>query len=312
MAAIQAMEEPFAYLIPINDVAKRLFSHAIDYIQLEGDQHHTKFLEEKLHDLSLIMDTPNTDSDLTDESYDIIDNLVPGPELRKGGFVLSLHHEKVPAFPHIGWRAGRGTSKLPHYNIDFLLASPRHAGRSELPSLGIYFRFHPDSGMLMVSAGKKSISYKIDGEWIEIPASSQYVLLKVTNTFRLNRCEYQLVFCVTEGRQKDFFAHRNKWIDRFCRRSPPVAETWQLPSELPYRRIGDIMICKSLAYGGFGWVSKAVDCKTGNLIAVKEVSVRSDRDGYRVVQEANFGKEFEVCRSTNIYLESVNIGSLGR
>jgi hypothetical protein len=42
-------------------------------------------------------------------------------------------------------------------------------------------------------------------------------------------------------------------------------------------------------------VSKEVDCTTGDCVAVKEIYVKSKKEGRRAVEETNFGKEFHVC-----------------
>jgi hypothetical protein len=177
MVLTPVLSELFIYLVPANTAAKHLFSHIIRYIKSASDEYHARFLEEGLQDRLFRKDTSSTDSDLTDALYNTINNLVPEAEPRTGSFVLSFYRDKIPAFPNTSWRAGRGTSRLLYYGVNFLLASPRYARRSELLFLGAYFRFHPGSGMLMLIAGTKSIVYKINGKWVEITPSDQYILL---------------------------------------------------------------------------------------------------------------------------------------
>ena len=282
----------FARLSPSNRSAKRLFAHAIKFMK-SSETCHINCLDETISSSSPSR-SDSTEGELTEASYDEAESVSSESATRSGSFILSFQPEQRPLHPLLGWRAGRGTSGESQYGVDFLLASPRHSGRRRLPTIAFYLRFHTDSAMLMLVAGSKFVEYKVDGRWTEISTSSQHVLLYEVNEIRTGTCEYELRFCLPRRQRTAFNEERDRWISGHLQSRLLSDGSWQIPSAVPYLRTGNVIICSSLAYGGFGWVYLGVDCRTGDLRAIKEGSVKESSHHDAFSREAALGTRLKV------------------
>ena len=114
----------FARLRPNNHVAQSLFSKTFVYVE-KNDEFHLRFMDLTDRQPPTALEEPVESS--TD--YDThADSDAEDPRARRsqhsGHFIFSFDKEREPEVPHLGWRVGRGTSKLKNRNVDFLLASP--------------------------------------------------------------------------------------------------------------------------------------------------------------------------------------------
>jgi len=156
----------FAKLTPRNKIAQGLFSNAHAYVE-QNDPFHLSFM--KCTPSSEKFPTSDEPVESSTEYDTQPDNDAEGYEAQKlqhsGGFVLSLHKERAPEAPRMGWRAGRGSSKFVKRNVDLLLAKPGDVMGKSLASVHVILQFHVKSGFLMLQNGsaKVAVEHNIGG-----------------------------------------------------------------------------------------------------------------------------------------------------
>ena len=287
----------FAKLTPRNSVAQRLFSKAYAYVEQNSAFH-----------LSFMICTPGEQLSRFDEpvesstEYDThLDTDAENDDAQRlqniGYFILSLHRGRVPEKPHFGWRAGRGSSKLPNRNVDLLLAKPGdYLGRS-LASIHMIFRIHRKSGFLMLENGseKVPVEHNIGGNWETLANTERHVLFSKSVIIRAGQCEFELEHTL-DVEQRDAYLHmRDEYIRELLDTSstklnPPLQI---LPGDRCVQR-GRYIEFETRGHGKFGWINQGVDTKTGDMVAIKELRIKNPSERKEVGLEVNIGRRFHV------------------
>ncbi len=100
----------FARVLPVNQLAKRLFSRCYMYAQ-DADPFHLNFMVPLPHGQPVANDEPFESSTDYDSHYS--DDVDIDETLQWGSFILSFEESRWPEFPHLGWRFGHGSAKFP-------------------------------------------------------------------------------------------------------------------------------------------------------------------------------------------------------
>jgi hypothetical protein len=294
----------FAHLVPANIQAQRLFAKSFEYIRFSKDDYHGKFIDHKVRYQPAIID--QTDS----TSYDEDNDQASEPESR-GYYVLSLSDGLLPDQPIKGWRVGKGTAKASkNRNVDLLLAKPRDRKTKDLAGIHLFFRFHPQSFMLMLVAGdpEKPVQYKVDGMWKDMKYPSQHVIYQHINRLRLGDCEYDLIYTISEELRKEFLDIQTEYLRSYSIGFKPTeySGSWTFPPEGGFLKQGPVLMCTSLSYGTFGWVSVGIEVDSGDLVAVKEVAIKRKSDQAQICLEEEIGRSFKVIPSATHQISSRN------
>lgn len=287
----------FAKLIPRNRVAQLLFSKSYVYVE-KNDTFHLKFMDCSDDKAKLLSFDEPVESSTDYDSHGETDT--EGSDLRNthhlGHFVFSFNEEREPEHPQVGWRVGRGSSKnSSNRGVDLLLAKPGDALSKSLANIHMLFRFNQKSGFLMLKAGspKMPVEYKRSGVWKTLEYENEQIMYQSSTTLRAGTCEYELEYTIAEKNREAYLNARNTFLKL----------TYKSNFKLPLFRIvpGDNCVSRgrylefqTTGSGAFGWITQAVDTKTGDPIAIKEVRITSLTDGLDVMDEVRMGKRFLV------------------
>ena len=130
----------FARLVPRNRIAQRLFSATQIYIE-DNKTFHLRFLQRDDVSSQTALDEPVESS--TDYDSQVEGEIEGFRPENSGYFVLSLDHERVPEFPHLGWRVGRGSKKFAaNRGVDLLLSKPCDQLSMSLASIHMILYFN--------------------------------------------------------------------------------------------------------------------------------------------------------------------------
>lgn len=285
----------YAQLRPANDLAKAITQKVGAWIDQEQDEHHRKFCDISVVEEATDFGQETSDSDTTRDSTSVAEDI---PQCH---FVLSFHEEKLPLYPKLGYRVGKGHSDLHHdikYNgVEILLAQPGSQGRKHLSAIHCFFRFNPSSGVLMIASETrlKPLEIFVQGSWKVIPYKDQYALYQQTTRIRFGgRLEYEFVYTVQDDRLLDFGADRDTWLNKVYSQGLVPETLWPLTALHNIRTLGHVLIYNTISTGAFGWVSKGLDPSTGDSIAVKELCIKTKPERIEALKELDVGMQVQV------------------
>lgn len=261
-----------ARLKPVGREAEETFSRLIESDDLSN--FHKQFMFITPYDSATSSSENPFDAD--DESF-----RQPQPrredtpkKLWAGHYLLSTDCTgKAP--PSIGWRVGKGTSKLEDRGVDFLLIPPGLPSRK----VAVYhalIQFHPKSGVLLIKGVSKTlpVEYYVDNKPLLLYAGDVHVLYQAVNRFRLGKLEYHFVYEDLDNDQyTDYVRIRNEALHA-AGAEIPSPRLLALPRR-PHMKHGDIILHESLNSGAFGLVCAAVDARTGAPLAMKEIWIKN-------------------------------------
>lgn len=276
----------YAQLRPANDLAKAITRKVSAWIDQEQDEHHRKVTD---------LGQEANDSDTTHDSTSVAEDI---PQCH---FVLSFHAEKLPLYPKLGYRAGKGHSD-PHHDVNYngveiLLAQPGNQGRKHLSAIHCLFRFNPSSGVLMIvsEARLKLLEIFVQGSWKVIPYKDQYALYQKTTRIRFGgRLEYEFVYTVQDDRLVSFGADRDAWLEYVYGQGLILKTLWPLTALHNIKTLEHVLIYSTISAGAFGWVFKGLDPSTGDSIAVKELCIKTGPERTEALKELDVGKQVQV------------------
>lgn len=287
----------FAKLIPYNSEARRLFSKALTHMEREGDKYHLQFVgyvgNERVEGETVVEEPIESDTD-----YDTADTSQIQRMQSSDHFILSLQDARWPKVLQLGWRAGRGSSRIEERNVEFLLAAPRDSNSRYLAHIHMYFRFNRKSGMLMLVAGssKEPVYYNIAGVWKELMHPSEKLLYQTATMLRVGPFEYELLYTVQENERQSFFQYRNAFLEKLSPGSAlPPASMWKLHLD-QHTMSQRFLVFETTGSGSFGWVNRAVDTDTGDPVVIKELRITKKSEGDDFVHEVTTGERFKVRR----------------
>ncbi len=274
----------FGKLIPANDKARNAFQNAILYINEKAGPYLKQFVIVEGSSNSHNSSEEYSDDSDTDYDTNVGCQSFSESQSLQGYFALSL--DTIPRLARtIGWRIGKGSSKAPDDSrgIDVLLVRPGQKEARKIAAVHALIQFNVDSGALVLIAGsKKSVSYYLENKEIKLPKSSQIVLSRPTNRFRVGDLEYSMTFDVSDT--VTFTQRRDSYLKGVHGRDPPHPKLDPIPQ--PYHaRVGHAVIHNSLGFGTFGWVFVGVDTTTGHPLAVKELRLRRNDQTMRSAKD---------------------------
>ena len=294
----------FAAIYPHDHLAKKLFSRCLTSLKETDNAYHLDFMVATT-ELPLVDDKPVESSTEYDSYHDIdVDE-----SLEPGYFVLSLHGNCLPEFPHLGWRIGRGASKFKNRGVDVLLARPGDPLGKSLMSVHFTLRMSQDCGILMLCTPKtlkSRLEININGRWEPLGPEEERLMYLRSTILRAGRCEYELVYTIGDEHREVFLEKRNYFLDKTVKaKSKAFLRSSYFPGD-------DITICgrylhgTTLGNGTFGWVSSGIDSHTGKLIAIKEVYIKAARSWPEVENEMRIGMLVQVSHSTtNVKIRTI-------
>ncbi|KAI9677073.1 MAG: hypothetical protein M1817_006912 [Caeruleum heppii] len=282
----------FARVLPSNQVARRLFSQC--YIScLKDDPFHLNFMI-PLAEQSAATEEP-VESSTEYDSYHSTGADV-GNALQWGYFVLSLEDSRLPEIPPLGWRFGRGASKLPNRGVDMLLAKPGDIWGKSLASNHFSLRLSNQSGLLMLSCGnakKLELETHINGNWEPLAPGQEQLIFQHSTMLRAGRCEFELQYTIDKDGRKAFLEQRSLFIDHWLKPQTDVYDSFTYVPGDDITIRGRYLQLRTQGHGTFGWVSQGVDTQSGHLIAIKEIRLESRRSWPAIKDELDIGRRVQ-------------------
>ncbi|KAL8804026.1 MAG: hypothetical protein Q9182_002817 [Xanthomendoza sp. 2 TL-2023] len=195
----------------------------------------------------------------------------------------------------IGWRVGRGSSKLEHdppRGVDILLIDPGKISHG-IAAVHARIQIHPQTGVLMLHAVQEDrpIYYYDTRVPIQINSGDSYVLHRQSNMFRLGNLCYTLVFPgIPDEQYPGFLERRNKMMKyhNLPLPHPDISPVWRQE----HTEKGPVILHSSLGSGAFGWVYPAVYRRGGGSAAVKEHKSKDTPEADAIWREIQIGKQF--------------------
>ena len=291
-----------ARIYPVGLVAKQ----ALDRLAKseETSQFHRNYF---CSNKPVVKTEPCSDSeDQSDDGFNtcytwIINSHEPETRLWAGHFVLSLEDLAFEG-SSLGWRAGSGSGRLREQQrgVELLIVPPRSKGHHVAPQHAL-LRFHLKSGILMLCGIHDShpVTYFLDDrkEPILLRKNEKYVLLNTVNRFQLGRLEFKLVFeDLDDEGYSEFLAARNK-IFEMAGLEPPSPYFQAMPRSRYRHILGDIVLHDVISCGTFGMVYAAIDSRTGEPLAVKELRIKDKyvQKSKELQNEIGIATSFPVC-----------------
>lgn len=272
----------FAKLRPANDIARNAFHNAILFINEEASSHHKQFAI--VEGSSIDYDSSGEDAMTSNTEYDTDVSAKQFPTGRiQGCFTLSL--DVQPGLMRtVGWRIGKGSSKLPDSRgVDVLIVRPTQKEAMKVAAVHASVQFNVESGALLLRAAtNKPVWYYLENEEIKLQNKEQKVLSTPTNRFRIGELEYKLTFEVPDV--VTFVRDRNEYLNTVHGREPPHPMLDPIPKP-NHRRLGHVVIHNSFNSGAFGWILAGVDASTGQALAIKELRLRCRDNTVKLAQE---------------------------
>ncbi|KAI4162412.1 MAG: hypothetical protein LQ342_003978 [Letrouitia transgressa] len=270
---------PFATIIPQGSDAERALDPVADDANLH--QWHRSFI-------SVQRKAPPAESgsDLSES-----ERPTTAKEFWSGHYIFRLSN--LPLKPtSIGWRIGRGSSKLEaDRGVDILLIRPRKKTEG-VATVHARIQFHPLSGVLMLVGveDEKPIQYRVhdSNHPTMLRQGQKHVLYQKTNSFTLGNLQYTFVFeDLTQEKYAEFIKRRNILFEDLGHQAPHPALS-AIPRQQDVKR-GPVITHGTLAFGKFGWVYSGVNAATGDPLAVKEHRPKNVQEQRIIDNEIDIG-----------------------
>ena len=265
-----------ARLVPVGLDAEQAFHDVVAFPDLSS--HHRSFIRAewtKKKDTSPVLSSEDTDAE---EDAVRSEQMV---ELWTGHFSLDTSNLDILENPQAGWRVGKGTSRFGKADrgIDILLIRPGRKS-DDVSKLNALISLHEKSGVLMLVglSDTQPITYESSskGSTITLRSGEKHVLYQRENRFSFGKLRFKLEYedfdnarlaAVTERRDRFFF-------ERGIPRPHPLLS--MIPREGHALR-GSAVIHTTFGRGGFGHVQAAVDTRTGEPLAIKNMWIDDER-----------------------------------
>jgi len=261
-----------ARLQPVGREAKEAFSRLIESDELSD--FHKKFMfitPYKLH--TFTFESPS-DTDTGNESNAQQSRREHTPKMLWAGHYLLSTTRPGNSPPTIGWRVGKGTSKLENRGVDFLVVPPKIRS-CKVAVYHALLQFHPKSGVLLIRGVSRTlpVQYYVDNKPLLLYAGDVHVFYQAVNRFRLGKLEYNFVYENLDDEQYiDYVRIRNKALHE-AGQEIPNPRILVMPRK-PHMKYGNIILHEGLSSGAFGLVCAAVDARTGVPLAMKEIWIK--------------------------------------
>ena len=284
-----------AKLVPVGLEAEQAFDDVVAFPDLSD--HHRSFIHaERTHkkDPGPMFSSEDTD---TEEAAVMPEKVV---ELWTGHYSLSASKFTDPGKFGAGWRVGKGTSKFgtADREIEILLIRPgRKSG--EVSKTNALLRLHEQSGVLMLVglSDTNPITYESgeEGVTITLRSGETHVLFQRVNRFSFGKLRFNLVYEDLDDTQLAAVTkHRDQF---FVQRGIPVPHPCLSMIPRPGQILrGSTVFHTTFGQGGFGHVHAAVDTRTGDPLAVKDMWIDNARRAKNpeVITELSVSQAFKV------------------
>ena len=264
--------KPFAIarLIPVGLEAEQAFDDVVTFPGLS--KYHGSFIRAKR--IKRKDPTPEVSSEDTDAEEDEVVSQ-EAVELWVGNYLLDTSTLEHLENPRIEWRAGRGTSKFGNDDreVEILLIRPGRKS-DDVSKMNAAIRLHEKSGVLMLVglSNTHPITYECggQGQTVTLRFGEKHVLYQKQNRFSFGKLRFKLEYedfddtklaAVTKLRDRFFLA---KGLHR------PHPRLSMIPRRGHNLR-GSAVLHTAFGRGTFGHVHAAVDTRTGNPLAIKDM-----------------------------------------
>ena len=265
-----------ARLVPVGPEAEQAFDDVVTFPGLS--KYHGSFIHAKR--IKRKDTTPEVSSEDTDaEEGDVVSE--EAVELWVGHYLLDTTTFELLENPRIEWLVGKGTSKFGNDDreVDILLIRPGRKS-DNVSKTNAAIRLHEKSGVLMLVglSDAHPITYECDrkGATTTLRFGEKHVLYQDVNRFSFGKLRFQLEYEDVDDTQ---LAAVTKLRDRFfvekgLPRPHPCLS--MIPRDGQVLR-GSAVLHTAFGRGTFGHVHAAVDTRTGNPLAIKEMWIDSAR-----------------------------------
>ena len=284
-----------AKLVPVGPEAGQAFDDVVAFPDLSD--HHRSFIHaERTHkkDPGPMFSSEDTD---TEEAAVMPEKVV---ELWTGHYSLSASKFEHFQNSRAGWRVGKGTSKFGNANreVDILLIRPGRKS-NEVTKSNALIKLHEQSGVLILVglSDTHPITYESGGEGVTITLGlgEKHVLYQRVNRFSFGKMRFNLEYedfdnarlaAVTQSRDEFFVA-------KCLPRPHPCLSMIPQPG---HNLRGSTVFHTTFGQGGFGHVHAAVDTRTGDPLAVKDMWIDNARRAKNpeVITELSVSQAFKV------------------
>jgi len=261
-----------ARLQPVGREAKEAFSRLIESDELSD--FHKKYMVIIPYESHTSSFESPSDTNTGNESYPQQSRREHTPKKLWAGHYLLSTTRPGSSPPNIGWRVGKGTSKLENRGVDFLVVPPEIRS-CKVAVYHALIQFHPKSGVLLIKGVSKTlpVQYYVDNEPLLLYAGDVHVFYQAVNRFRLGKLEYNFVYENLDDEQyTDYVRIRNKALHE-AGEEIPNPRILAVPRK-PHMKYGNIILHEGLSSGAFGLVCAAVDARTGVPLAMKEIWIK--------------------------------------
>ena len=284
-----------AKLVPVGPDAEKAFDDVVAFPDLS--EHHRSCIRaerSKKRDTSPEFSSEDTDAE---ESPPMSEKVV---ELWTGHFSLDTSKFKHLENPRAQWRVGKGTSRFRNADreVDILLIRPGRKS-DDVSKSNALISLHEKSGVLMLVglSDTQPITYEsgIGGVAITLRSGEKHVLYQRENRFSFGKLRFKLVYedfddarlaAVTQNRDR-FFSENG---------IPRPHPCFSMIPRAGHVLRGSAVIHTTFALGGFGHVHAAVDTRTGEPLAIKDMWINDERRAKdpELIAELTISEAFKV------------------
>ena len=263
-----------AKVAPVGPEAEQAFDDVVTFPNLSD--HHRSFIHAertRKKETGTIFSSEDTDAE---EGAVMPEKVV---ELWTGHYSLSARKFTDPGKFEAGWRVGKGTSKLgtADREIEILLIRPGRKS-DDVSKTNALIKLHEKSGVLMLVglSDTHPITYESGAEGVTITLKSgeSHVLYQKLNRFSFGKLRFNLVY---EDLNDTQLAAVTKHRDRFFEQRG-IPQPHPCLSMIPrpgHVLRGSAVFHTTFGQGGFGHVHAAVDVKTGDPLAIKDMWINN-------------------------------------
>lgn len=178
-------------------------------------------------------------------------------------FALSL--TQLPEYPQLGWRIGKGRSKLHNYGVDFLLTMQD----DEDDVAGIHARFHwrnGAGGFFVTADNKRGKVVLLNGEVLQ---QGDYRTIPRQNMIAIGECLFGLQFVDFGPEDEEQFQEELK---EFLRNFYNDKHPFVLPTPKEHDvSFGEWQVQWAMSQGGFSTVYMVIHSRDGRPAAAKHL-----------------------------------------
>lgn len=265
--AIQDLDDikVFARLYPVGAPAEQSLGELLENVNLS--EYHRSFVQAKPY-----IKTPRPSPTSSEDEYDGSDS-PSEPERHWSGHWILCQNRPGEIKPTIGWRVGRGTSRLDNRGVDLLVVPPGDF-KYDIAVVQALIQFHPKSGVLMLRGVSETRPVELHyGTVVRLFANDTQVLRWHSNLFNLGKLQFRLEYEELDDDQyTKYIEIRNRSLRQLGgdRPHPRLHAMPRRTAEV----VRDVILYEGISCGAFGFVHAGVQADTGFPVAMKEIWIK--------------------------------------